>query len=109
MIATYKENNNPIPYINEIAGAFVIRFFKSEGVSEGVNEGVSEGVNLLIDYIKENPGQRISQITKNIAIPTKTLERWVKILKLKAVIEYRGSSKTGGYYSKYRLVCIINE
>ena len=52
------------------------------------------------NYIKSNPGQRVSQISKRLQIPEKTLERWIKRLKEEGKIEFRGSKKTGGYYTK---------
>ena len=58
----------------------------------------SEGIKKLYNYIKENPNRRISQISKELQIPSKTLERWIKQLREENKIEYRGSKKTGGYW-----------
>jgi len=69
-------------------------------VVEGVNKGVNEGVNVLTDYIVRNPGKRTPQIAQALAIPPKTIERWLKKLKSEGKIKYEGSSKTGGYYKK---------
>jgi len=32
--------------------------------------------------------------------PAKTIERWIKKLREKGKIEFRGSKKAGGYYKK---------
>ena len=64
------------------------------------DEGVSEGVNKLLIYITNNPGERIPEISKKTGIPAKTLERWIKVLRELGKIEFRGSSKTGGYFKK---------
>ena len=64
------------------------------------NEGINEGIKFLYEYIKNNPNQRISQIQNILNTPSKTLERWIKELKDKNKIEYRGSKKTGGYFAK---------
>jgi ATP-dependent DNA helicase RecG len=32
-------------------------------------------------------------------VPVKTLERWIKILRSGGKIEFRGSPKTGGYWT----------
>ena len=63
-------------------------------------EGVSEGVKLLEEYIRENPGLRVPSISRVIHIAPKTLERWLKKLKSEGKINYKGSTKTGGYYVK---------
>ena len=65
-----------------------------------VSEGVSEGVNLLMEYIKKNQKKRVPQLAKAIGIPPKTVERWVKQLKEEGKIEFKGSSKKGGYWVK---------
>jgi ATP-dependent DNA helicase RecG len=59
----------------------------------------NEGINKLYNYIKNNPNTRLSKIEKELKVPQKTLERWVKILKTNNKIEFRGSKKTGGYYA----------
>ena len=64
------------------------------------DEGVSEGVSGLLIYITNNPGERIPEISKKTGVPAKTLERWISVLKKLGKIEFRGSSKTGGYFEK---------
>ena len=66
----------------------------------GKSEGVSEGVKLLVDYIRNNPGQRVPAISQAINISPKTLERWLKQLKGEGKIIFKGSAKTGGYHIK---------
>ena len=66
-------------------------------VVKGVSEGVSEGVNILFDYIKRNSGKRVPQISKDLKVPPKTLERWLRQLRKQGEIDFKGSSKTGGY------------
>lgn len=66
--------------------------------NEGVSEGVSEGVIGLLEFIRNKPGQRTPQISKATGVPIKTLERWVKKLRVEGKIEFRGSPKTGGYW-----------
>ena len=94
MDAHCKLNGNPQPLFEEKSGAFVITFLK-----QALNEGINEGINRLISLIHEMPGYRGSYLAKKMNIPYKTLERWVAILKEQGKIEYRGSKKTGGYFS----------
>ena len=79
--------------------AVKVTFYKSrENVR--INEGINEGIKKLYNYIKNNPHKRTSQISKDLQVPIKTLERWIKKLKEEGKIEYVGSKKTGGYCVK---------
>lgn len=97
------KNGNGEPQYAEKSGAFVVTFRKrgaSEGINEGVNGGINEGISRLASYLAENPGKRVSAISRALDVPAKTIERWLKTLRERGAIEFRGSKKTGGYYSK---------
>ena len=64
------------------------------------NGGVNGGVNRVYEFIKNNPNLRLPQISQNLNIPKKTLEKQIKKLKDENKIEFRGSPKTGGYVIK---------
>jgi ATP-dependent DNA helicase RecG len=66
----------------------------------GVTEGVNGGVTALLEFIRNTPGLRTSQISKATSIPVRTLQRWLSELKNQHKIEFRGSPKTGGYHAK---------
>jgi len=80
---------------------------KNEGVKEDIegvntkNEGVSEKINqelgVIYDFIKENPLVKTSAIEQFSKKSNATIERYLKILKDKGLIERFGSDKTGGY------------
>ncbi len=63
-------------------------------------EKINEGIKNLYDFIKSTPNKRVSQISKELNIPQKTLERWIKQLKDEDKVEYKGSKRTGGYFAK---------
>ena len=65
---------------------------------EGASEGMSGGVNRLLEFIRSYPGLRIPQISESLEVPAKTLERWIKRLRVQGTIEFRKSTKTGGYW-----------
>ncbi|MEA2039593.1 MAG: hypothetical protein U9N82_07140 [Thermodesulfobacteriota bacterium] len=71
----------------------------TEGISEGITGGISEGINLLLEHIQSAPGRRIPQLADHLGIPAKTIERWIADLKRQGCVEYRGSKKSGGYYT----------
>jgi len=77
-----------------------VTFLSGEGVSEGVSEGITEGIKGLFDYIKKNPGLRTPALSNKLNVPDKTIERWLKRLKDQQKVVFRGSRKTGGYFSK---------
>ncbi len=61
---------------------------------------VNGGVNLLFDCIKNNPWKRVIYFEKELNLTRRTIERWLNKLKEDGKIEFRGSSKTGGYFLK---------
>ncbi|MFO7600293.1 MAG: winged helix-turn-helix transcriptional regulator [Candidatus Desulfacyla sp.] len=71
-----------------------------EGVSGGVTEGLNEGVKSLLEFIKKNLGLRTPQIARDTGVPLKTVEKRLRKLKDKGDIEFRGSSRAGGYWTK---------
>ncbi len=75
-------------------------FYANKKVFEGLNEGISEGLKKLYDLIKNNPNNRSAFFAAELATSVKNIERWIKELKEKDLIEYRGSKKTGGYFVK---------
>ena len=55
---------------------------------------------LVLEAIKSKPGSRVPQIVEAKDIPSKSVERHIKVLIEQGLIEHRGSKKTGGYYAK---------
>ena len=90
-----KEHGLQEPKFEELQKGFRVTVYKATQ-----QEKINEGINILYEYIKYNPAQRVSQIQEQLNTPAKTLERWVKQLRDQRKIEYRGSKKTGGYYVK---------
>ena len=78
----------------EIANAMQITFFKKEV------GGVNGGVNDVYNFIKNNPYSKAPIISKSLNIAKRTVERYIKELKEKDMIEFIGSPKTGGYVAK---------
>ena len=72
-----------------------------EGLSGGLSEGLSEGLTSLLEIIKKHPGIKAKDIPQLLQDRSlKTVERQIKELKERSLIERRGSRKTGGYYFK---------
>jgi ATP-dependent DNA helicase RecG len=85
----------------------------SEGVNEGVNEGVFQGIEgvkegvkdelvFIINILSKKPLQRANEIAKQLDKGISTVERYLKILKEKELIEFEGAPKNGGYRLKSR-------
>lgn len=70
-----------------------------EGINPVSGEGINEGINLLATVIAANPGKRANELATLIGKSQQSVERYVKALKDGGRIEFRGSKKTGGYYS----------
>lgn len=76
-----------------------VRFVKKKTIHVN-NEGINEGINELLEYIQKNPSKRVSHFEKEMNVPAKTLERWIKKLKEDEKIAFEGSKKSGGYVAK---------
>lgn len=101
-------NGNPKPEFKEMAGAFVVKFVRkpaNEGINGGINGGANGGANggiadlkeRLADYIRNNPGKKVLEITTALNIPQRTIERLLKKLREDGKITFSGGRKTGGY------------
>jgi len=61
--------------------------------------GVNVGVNEIYEFIKLHQPTKANVISENYPdITQRTIERYIKQLKEDDKIEFRGSSRTGGYY-----------
>ena len=78
----------------------LVAFAQREGVNGGVSGGVSGGVNGLLSYVQLNPGKRAGEMAVAFKLTQRTIERWLKQLKVSDAIEFRGAPKTGGYFAK---------
>jgi ATP-dependent DNA helicase RecG len=63
-------------------------------IREGVNEGVSDIVNILLNISGLNAIEISSRMNKSLA----QVERYLRLLRKKGIIEFRGIPKTGGYH-----------
>jgi ATP-dependent DNA helicase RecG len=96
----------PEPVFEATQGGMAVTVFKQveqktfKKTSEAVNEGVNEGVSGLLVLITDQSGLRSAALAKMLGTSPKNVERWLKQLKDQDLIEFRGATKTGGYYSK---------
>lgn len=71
----------------------------SDGVIDGISDGVKEEIASVIDLIANNEGINANNIvakTDNKSKPS--IERYLKLARDLEIIEFKGASKTGGYY-----------
>ena len=100
IIRALQEEPN-IKFINEPVGMqfiSVINRIADEGVNEG--EGINELESLILTFLEKKPGAKGYEIAEYIPKGAATTERYLRSLKDKELIEYKGSRKTGGYYKK---------
>ena len=101
IIRALQEESN-IKFINEPAGMqfiSIIDRIADEGVNE--DEGINELESLILTFLEKKPGAKGYEIAEYIQKGAATTERYLRSLKDKELIEYKGSRKTGGYYKKY--------
>lgn len=81
---------------NFIKVAFPILKIRRGG---GLNGGLNGGLKLLFDIIKTNPGIRAKDASELLGNrPVSTIEKQIRELTGKGLIERRGGKKSGGYY-----------
>ena len=61
---------------------------------------LSVGQKKVLDCIKAHPGLKVPGISDETGIPAKSIERHIKVLIERKLIEHRDSKKTGGYYAR---------
>ena len=84
-----------IKFINEPVGMQFISV-----INRIADEGVNELESLILTYLEKKPGAKGYEIAEYIQKGAATTERYLRSLKDKELIEYKGSRKTGGYYKK---------
>ena len=60
---------------------------------------LNAGQTKVLDCIKAHPGLKVPGIEAETGIPAKSIERHIKVLIERNLIEHRGSKKTGGYHA----------
>ena len=87
------------PKFEEHADGFKVPIFK-EKLNGGLNGGLNESQNITFEKIKERPGIKAKELSEILNVPIDTLDKHIKILVTKSLIERKGSKKTGGYFVK---------
>jgi ATP-dependent DNA helicase RecG len=96
------------PKFEEIQKGFQVTLYKAfqlnvganVGVNVGVNVGANVGVNEVLEFIKQNQPTKSKYIVEYFDVTQRTIERYLKQLKDSGKIEFKGATKTGGYYVK---------
>lgn len=82
-------------------------FNPSDNPSEGpiipselsLEVALSQGQQSVLECVKAHPGLKVPGIEAETGIPSKSIERHIKVLIERGLIEHRGSKKTGGYHA----------
>lgn len=68
------------------------------GIRGGLNGGLNDGQKKTLEYICQHEGCNTKQVSIGLDVPFDTIEKQIRILLKRGLIEHRGSKKTGGYY-----------
>ena len=63
-----------------------------------VTSELNVGQQAVLDTVKSHPGLSVPRLSDETGIPSKSVERHIKVLIERGLIEHRGSKKTGGYF-----------
>ena len=66
---------------------------------DSCSPSLSAGQQAVLDCIRVHPGLKVPGIEAETGIPAKSIERHIKVLIERRLIEHRGSKKTGGYHA----------
>ena len=88
-------------FIDEINVVNTDFTLNSNVINGGLNGGLNGGQQNVFRLIKENEGIKVKDISIQLNSPIDTVDKQIKVLINKNLIERRGSKKTGGYYMKY--------
>ena len=69
----------------------------NDGINEGTNEGTKRNIIEVVKLILSEEGLRVTDIAIKIGRSISTIERYLKLAKTFGIIEFSGSTKTGGY------------
>ena len=83
-----------------IPSALELCSLATNGTQE-VEESLSKGQQVVLECVKAHPGLKVPEIEAETGIPAKSVERHIKVLIERNLIEHRGSKKTGGYHALY--------
>ena len=89
--------------INAISGGLI------DSLKNTVTNSVREKLNIISLLLYKKEGLRSVEIEKETGIPVKSAERYLKMLKDAGIIEFRGASRTGGYYLAKDTRTFLNE
>ena len=67
-------------------------------IGGGVDGGVNDGINEIIVILLNASGLNAVEIATRINKSARTTKRYLRILRKKEIIEFRGIPKTGGYH-----------
>ena len=95
----YSESNTPPQFIEGDVFKTILPV-GAERVDKngGLNGGLNEGQRKVFLFIQENKGIKAKDISIHLNMPVNTIEKHIKLLINKNIIERRGSKKTGGYF-----------
>ena len=108
-LETYKEGRDPMFKSSVSQFMTVIYSMEYEAGEKGtLNDTLNGTLNgtlnvkqkLVLDFITTSPGTKAQVIIDQLSIPRDTLNKILKVLIDRDLVERRGSKKTGGYYAK---------
>jgi len=81
----------------------LIRGTLIDGVSDGINDGINDGIKLsdiealILSEMADSPHITLAALTEKTGKSLRTIERVVKSLREKGIIERKGSNKSGAW------------
>ena len=90
-----KENGNIAP-IFQFDSFYKITLRRTDELTDELNKGQK----MVFAFIKNNPNKMAKDIAHILNMPFGTVDRHIRVLLKKSLIERKGSKKAGGYFVK---------
>jgi len=68
----------------------------NDTINDTVSDSIKERLSKAIELLLEKPGLKINQLIDKLEVSERTAKRDLE--RIRALVEYRGSKKTGGYF-----------
>ncbi|MFT4155400.1 HTH domain-containing protein [Parafilimonas sp.] len=68
----------------------------NDTINDTINDSMKERLNRVVQLLLEKPGLKVNELIQKLNVSERTAKRDLE--KIRTLVEYRGSKKTGGYF-----------
>lgn len=88
----------PVPEINDMI---------SDTINDTISDTIKDRLSRVILALFNNPGLKTNELAEKLAVSEITIKR--DLQKMRSLVEYKGSKKTGGYFLTKKIMDRLKE